>query len=433
MAKLSKEHIMTIETLHDKGVTNSAIARTLGVTEGTVRYHVKRRESGASDGRARKRLLIERLNLDMVAAAWWRAEAMRLESEGRPPSVRALHTWLVDEHDYRGSYKSVLKFARANFPRPKRRPFRRVETPPGAQMQTDWGEYRGMEVGDPGGPTTLYAFTSVLSFSRMPAVVWSRSMKQLAWHRCHNEALIRLGGVAAVNRIDNLKTGIAAGAGAFGRINPAYQRYARTMCFHIDAHEAAAPQQKGKVERMVGIGRTIDPRRCRFETLDGLQTWTDDRIIESAKRRICPATGKTIYETWLQDEVPLLRPLPDVMPEPFDVAVRRPVYKDCTVRFENRTYPVPFAYVGDQVEVRGCDGVVQIVDRCTGTVLRSHPRGTDERILIDSTCYEGPSTETVEAPRPLGRMARKLQEIAETPVEQRPLDLYAALAEVARS
>jgi hypothetical protein len=47
----------------------------------------------------------------------------------------------------------------------------------------------------------------VLSHSRKEAVVWSRSMDQLAWHHVHNEAYLRLGGVAAVNRIDNLKTG----------------------------------------------------------------------------------------------------------------------------------------------------------------------------------------------------------------------------------
>ena len=65
-------------------------------------------------------------------------------------------------------------------------------------------------------------------------------------------------------------------------------------------------------------------------------------------------------------------------------------------------------------------------------MLRSYRRGTKERILIDPTCYDGEATDTVEAPRPLGRMAKKLQEIANTPVERRPLDLYAALAEVAR-
>ena len=55
-----------------------------------------------------------------------------------------------------------------------------------------------------------------------------------------------------------------------------------------------------------------------------------------------------------------------------------------------------------------------------------------ERILIDPTCYEGPGTAEVIPPKPLGRMARKLQEIAALPVERRPIDLYAAVAEVAR-
>ena len=44
----------------------------------------------------------------------------------------------------------------------------------------------------------------------------------------------------------------------------------------------------------------------------------------------------------------------------------------------------------------------------------------------------GEATDRVTPPRPLGRMGARLQEIYELPVERRPLDLYAALAEVAR-
>jgi transposase len=102
---------------------------------------------------------------------------------------------------------------------PPVRPFRRVETPPGPQTQSDWGEFREGDLGDPDGPTTLYAFVMVLSHSLKEAVVWSRSMEQLAWHHVHNEAYRRLGGVAAVNRIDNLKTGVARGCGAWGVVN----------------------------------------------------------------------------------------------------------------------------------------------------------------------------------------------------------------------
>ena len=52
--------------------------------------------------------------------------------------------------------------------------------------------------------------------------------------------------------------------------------------------------------------------------------------------------------------------------------------------------------------------------------------------MIDPAHYEGPSTATVQAPMPLGRLGKKLQRLAALRPEQRPLNLYAALAEVAR-
>jgi hypothetical protein len=82
------------------------------------------------------------------------------------------------------------------------------------------------------------------------------------------------------------------------------------------------------------------------------------------------------------------------------------------------------------VEVRGCAARVQIL--ADGRVVQEYARGTRERVLIDPSCYEGPATDRVLAPPPLGRMGRRLQEIAQLAVEARPLDLYAALAEVAR-
>lgn len=119
-----------------------------------------------------------------------------------------------------------------------------------------------------------------------------------------------------------------------------------------------------------------------------------------------------------------------MLPEPFDVAVTRPVHKDWTVRFEDRTCTVPFDLVGQRVEVRGCPGKVQILAQ--GRVVREYPRDTPERVLIDPSCYEGEATDRVMAPAPLGRMGRRLQEIYQMPVELRPVDLYAELAEVAR-
>jgi hypothetical protein len=52
--------------------------------------------------------------------------------------------------------------------------------------------------------------------------------------------------------------------------------------------------------------------------------------------------------------------------------------------------------------------------------------------VIDPRHYEGEATARVLPPLPLGRMGKRLQAIAEMEPQKRPLDLYAALAEVAR-
>lgn len=65
-------------------------------------------------------------------------------------------------------------------------------------------------------------------------------------------------------------------------------------------------------------------------------------------------------------------------------------------------------------------------------VVATHPRGTAERIVLDPSHYEGEATDRVLPPEPLGRMGKRLTEIAAMTPETRPVDLYAALSEVAR-
>lgn len=100
------------------------------------------------------------------------------------------------------------------------------------------------------------------------------------------------------------------------------------------------------------------------------------------------------------------------------------------VAFESRSYSVPFRLVEKRVEVRGCSGRVQIL--YGAEIVAVHARHTRERIVIDPRHFEGESTDQVLAPIPLGRMGRRLAEIMAMVPQQRPLDLYAALAEVAR-
>jgi len=390
------------------------------VSEGAIRYHRRRQAAGAVDGRRRQA---------SKAAAF--AEAidawLAARGEAAPCNVAELHAWLVAEYDYPGSLRSLQRYVRATYPPPPKRARRRVETPPGAQAQADWAVFRRVWVG--GRQEDLLAFEMQLSWSRYAVVVWSRRKHELAWLSVHNEAFRRLGGIPASVRIDNEKTAVVQGAGAWGMIHPAYRAYARAVRFHIDVCPPRAPQAKGKVERRIRDHRAgLDPCRRHWESLAELQAVTDDRLRQLARRRTCPATGTDVETAW-QREWRHLAPVP-VLPEPFDRVGTRRVGDDCLVAFEQRQYSVPFRYVGQRVEVRGCAETVQILTE--GRVIASHPRHTETRLVLDPAHFEGPSTETVIAPPPLGRMGERLQAIAALAPEHRPVDLYAALAEVAR-
>jgi len=417
--KLDLEARMTIKTLKARGSSSVSIARTLGVSEGAVRYHLRRQAQGAVDGRAGQ---------THKASGWHEAIATWLASRaGAAVNLVALHGWLVAEHGYSGSARSVQRYVGAAFPRPAVRARRRVETPPGAQAQVDWAEFRAVPFVD--GPRDLYALHVQLSHSRYDVVIWSERKDQLAWLHCHSEALRRLGGVPATMRIDNEKTAIATGAGAWGEIHIAYRRYAEVARFHVDACTPRSPEHKGKVERRIRDQRLqADPRSRAWTDVAELQAWSDERMLFSAHRRRCPATGTSVFDAW-RTEIPHLGELP-ILPEPFDLVATRRVSEDCMVSFEGRRYSVPFRLLGRVVEVRGVAGRVQVL--AEAAVVAVHPRHSPELVVIDTAHYEGEATAEVLPPLPLGRMGRRLQEIAMLAPECRPMDLYAALAEVAR-
>lgn len=417
--KLDQEARMTIKHLTARGVSRREIGRLLEVDESTIRYHVHRQSTGAVDGRSRQPLLAER---------WAEAIGNYLEAvDGGPVNLAALHDWLVEEHDYPGSLRSVQRYFGRRYPKPKRRARRRVETPPGAQAQADWAVWPRLRIG--GEELRGYQFHLRLSHSRFGACVWSPRKDQLSWHRVHNEGFRRLEGVPATVRVDNEKTAVSRGAGAWGELNDSYRRYARAVRFHIDACPPRSPHYKAKVERGIRTERRwLEVRRRHWYSWEELQAWTDEQMLREAHRRLCAATGSSIWRAW-QAEKAWLAPLP-FLPEPFDVAVTRRVAEDCTVAFEGRRYSVPFLYVGQQVEVRGCATVIQVFGN--GIIVAQHPRHGEALIVLDPRHFDGEQTERIIPPPPLGRMGQRLAELAAMPPEKRPLDLYAALAEVAR-
>jgi hypothetical protein len=123
--KLTPEEIVTLQVLKQKGQSQTQIAQALGVTEGAVRYHLRRQ--GQEDGRKNKPRKAAPL---AQAIDHWVVQNQPGAHGGepnRPINVQALYDWLRAEHGYGGSYKSVLRFVRARYPRPRLRPFRGLD------------------------------------------------------------------------------------------------------------------------------------------------------------------------------------------------------------------------------------------------------------------------------------------------------------------
>jgi transposase len=420
MPKLREEDVTAMDVMQRRGWSKRALAREMGVDESTVRYRLKRRREGAVDGRKRQEEVCAAF--EPAIRAWLDRQGER--GSGRPCSVKSLYLELVSERGYRGSYKAVLRYVRRRTPPPPVRPIRRVEVAPGSQAQVDWVEQEAW-VEEYGGLVALAAFVMVLSFSRMWAVVWSVKKDLASWIRCHNEAFVKLGGVPATERIDNLKTGVSSGAGPWAELHPGFKSYAGQMGFLVNPARVRRPQDKGKVERrgkdLHGLIQPWD----RFATLDSLQRATDERVLAKARERLCPVTGRSILETWGEEKVHL-RALPASLPEPFDVQVLREADEACLVPFEGRQYQVPLGWCGREVLVRGCADRVKILSR-EGQLLLAYPRGTECRLLIDQSLYDGEGDGRVLPAIPLGKVARRivLQRTWEAP--RRAIDAYAAL------
>jgi len=436
--KLTKEQVMVARAMKDRGTSVRQLAAQLGVTEGALRYRLKKPEAPEPDGRAEQPTALDGYEA-AVRGIQERLGDGRLTGEGRPCQAREIYRALVRDYGYTGSYRAVVRHLARRYGRPRVRALRRVETPPGVQAQHDWFEVR-VPIGSK--RRRIQALVGTLSHSRARFCWLSRDQGQLAWHTGHLALFERYGGVPLWIRIDNLKTGVASGAGSHAVLNRSYEIFARTLGFDIDPCRPRKGSDKGKAERSVRTFRGAfgEVFRRGAACMEELQVLLDQEADGLLDRLDCPVTGTSVRAAW-EAERPLLQRLPSLV-EPFDVLVSRKVQRDCLVSFEGRRYSVPFAWVGRRVEIWGT--LAHVVIRAEGEEVARHARGTRQRLLIDPRHYEGASTDRVERPTPLGQRAQLQMAGLSAPSRQallavperdritRPLDAYVELVEALR-
>jgi transposase len=427
MARLRREVLMVVREMVARDVPVRQVARDLGVDESTVRYHLSRGPA-APDGRRERDSVLDGWD-ERIAAVLQRFADPRIGGGAEAPvATKVLHGVLRREFGFTGSYQAVRRYLQRRFAAGPVHAVRRVETPAGVQAQHDWFDVT-VRIG--GVPVPLHGLIGTLSYSRARFVWMSPTMDQLAWQSGHVALFTRYGGVPLWIRIDNLKTGVASGAGPTAVVTPAFATFASTCGFAVDPCRAATGSDKGKAERAVRTARSdfADLFVADWPDLGTLQAALDARSAEWHATRRCPITGAPIVETFAEEQR-LLQPLP-TLHELFDCVVARRVSRDCLVSFEGRRYTVPFRWVGRMVDVRGTTR--HVVVWADGAEVARHARHTAARLVIDDAHYAGASTAQVLAPTPLGRRAQQqlsagyLARFPQPEAVARPMTQYAQL------
>lgn len=235
----------------------------------------------------------------------------------------------------------------------------RFETPPGQQMQIDFGE-RLIEVG--GVKVRIYLFVATLGASRRLHVRAFRNERQQSWFDGMESAFREFGGTTKEVLFDNARALVERHNGATREVvfNAKLTAFAKHWRFTPRACAPYRARTKGKTENGVGYvkknaiaGRTF----VTFEELEAhLVQWTRD----VADTRVHGTTGEPPITRFERDEAAALNSIDGVPPFQTMREVSRKVQSDCRIEFDSNGYSVPWKLIGEHVTVVVADGALRI-------------------------------------------------------------------------
>ncbi len=303
----------------------------------------------------------------------------------------------------------------------------RFETPPGRQLQIDFGELR-VEIG--GESVRVYLFVATLGYSRRIFVQAFRHERQSAWFDGIGAAFAHFGGVPQEALMDNARA-LVDEHDAVTREVRFNARLLAFACYWGFRPRACAPYRartKGKDERGVGYVKRNAIAGHRFDTWAALEAHLSWWMRKIADARDHGTTEEPPIERFRRDEAAALRPLDGRPPFRQVRELKRQVESDCTIELDTNRYSAPWRLIGESVEVVVAGGRVSI--RHAGREVAVHPETTGRRqrvrdpghfvgvaggpiarrepgVLSDAPC---PAPQPVAEPEPASDLLRPLAE-----------------------
>lgn len=256
----------------------------------------------------------------------------------------------------------------------------RFETPPGRQLQIDFGE-RLVEIG--GARVKAFVFVATLGHSRRCHVRAFRHERQESWFSGLESAFLVFGGVPEEVLMDNLRALVVRHdtTSRQVRFNDKLLAIAKHWGF---APRACAPYRartKGKTENGVGYVKKNAIAGHSFASWDAFEAHLARWERDVANVRIHGTTGEAPMVRFERDEAHRLKPLRD---RPSFGSLReltRVVGNDCAIEVDTNSYSVPWRLIGERVAVTVAAGEVRIRHGVREVAVHPQEQGRRQRVI----------------------------------------------------
>jgi len=353
------EEVAAILSLAAKGWGSRRISKELGISRATVRRYLHQGgwQPYAQPRRSRKLGGLASFVEEQFHRHGGNAEVVRQELQrvhGVDVSLRTV------ERAVEGLRRRVEAEARVTV---------RFETPPGKQMQIDYGQ---CVVGIGEERVRVHLFVATLGYSRRSFVMAFVHERQSSWLTGIEESFRYFGGVPQEILFDNARALVE-------RHDPLTREVVFNERFHAFCRywgvtpKACAPYRartKGKCENGVGYVKRNAIAGREFNSLSDLQAHLHRWMREVADVRRHGTTGERPIDRFQAEESKALRALQDRAPFQQIRELCRKVHTDACVEVDTNRYSVPWRLIGEQTQVLVDHGQVKIFH--AGTLVAEH-------------------------------------------------------------
>ncbi len=294
----------------------------------------------------------------------------------------------------------------------------RFETPPGRQLQIDFGE-RLVEID--GARVKAFVFVATLGHSRRCHVRAFRDERQESWFSGLESAFTTFGGVPEEVLMDNPRALVIRHDAASRQVtfNDKLLAFAKHWGF---APRACAPYRartKGKTENGVGYVKKNAIAGHSFASWEAFEAHLARWERDVANERVHGTTGEAPIDRFERDEAHRLQPLRGRPAFGTLRELTRVVGKDCAVEVDTNSYSVPWRLIGERVAVTVAAGEVRIRHGSAEVAVHRQAPGRRQRIVdrahLDGVAgRDGPVSRQAEGlsidPLPVPALLRPLAE-----------------------